>query len=315
MNNLICSFIFKKDRKMNGNKIPVILDTDIGLDIDDTWALGFLLKCPELDVKLITTSSDNTSLKAKLVAKFLEIVDRTDIPIGIGPPENHKKGWLYPWIKDYDISRYLGMVHENGMEVLCSTIMDSPEPITLIAIGPLGTVAGALKINSNITENSRFIGMHGSIRIGYRGRNLPNLEFNVRKNIKACREVFQAPWEKTITPLDTCGNIVLSGKLLERITNCENLIIKTIKENDEIWKRDIIPRLIMTKKNETSVLFDTVAIYLGFSEELLNIEELKIEVTDRGLTQISNRGNLVRCASSWKDVQLFKNLLVDRLTN
>jgi hypothetical protein len=35
-----------------GKKIPVIFDTDIGGDIDDTWALCFLLKCPELDVKL-----------------------------------------------------------------------------------------------------------------------------------------------------------------------------------------------------------------------------------------------------------------------
>ena len=54
-------------------KIPVILDTDIGEDIDDTWAMGFLLKCPELDVKLITTATDDTFLKAKLVAKFLEL--------------------------------------------------------------------------------------------------------------------------------------------------------------------------------------------------------------------------------------------------
>ncbi|MBY9018063.1 MAG: hypothetical protein KGD66_04445 [Candidatus Lokiarchaeota archaeon] len=71
----------------------------------------------------------------------------------------------------------------------------------------------------------------------------------------------------------------------------------------------------MTKKNETSILFDTVAIYLGFSEDLLNIEELKIEITDRGLTQISERGNLIRCATSWKDVEAFKNFLVDRLIN
>ena len=35
--------------------IPVTFDTDIGSDIDDTWALGFLLRCPELDVKLVTT--------------------------------------------------------------------------------------------------------------------------------------------------------------------------------------------------------------------------------------------------------------------
>jgi len=71
----------------------------------------------------------------------------------------------------------------------------------------------------------------------------------------------------------------------------------------------------LAKKNETSVLFDTVAIYLGFSEELVNIEELKIEITDRGLTKISENGNLVRCATSWKDVQAFKNLLVNRLTS
>jgi len=301
--------------KMHDKKIPVILDTDIGGDIDDTWALGLLLKCPELDVKLITTSTDNTPLKAKIVAKFLEIVGRTDIPVGIGPLENRKKGSLYPWIKDYDLSRYPGTVHENGMEVLCSTIMDSLEPLTLIAIGPLGTVAGALKVNPNITENSRFVGMHGSIRIGYRGSNSPSREYNVKKNIKASRAVFQAPWEKTITPLDTCGNIVLSGSIFERIMKCDNLIVRSIKENFEIWKKKIIPKLILTKKNETSVLFDTVAIYLGFSEELLNIEELKIEITDRGSTQISEKGNLVRCATSWKDVQAFKNLLVDRLTN
>ncbi|MHA1670165.1 MAG: nucleoside hydrolase [Promethearchaeota archaeon] len=297
------------------NKIPVILDTDIGLDIDDLWALGFLLRCPEFDIKLITTSSDNTPLKAKHVAKFLEIMGRTDIPIGIGPPKNHKKGWSYPWIKDYNISKYPGIVHENGIEILCSTIIDSSKPITLISIGPLETIAGALKMNPKITENSRFVGMQGSIRVGYRGSNRILPEYNVKKNIMASREVFQAPWEKTITPLDTCGNIVLSGLFLKRVMKCDNLLVSTIKENFDIWKKKIFPKLFLIKKNETSVLFDIVAIYLGFSEELLNIEELKIEITDRGLTQISERGNLIRCATSWKDVQAFKKLFVDRLTN
>ncbi|MFW9822688.1 MAG: nucleoside hydrolase, partial [Candidatus Thorarchaeota archaeon] len=184
-------------RTINNKKIPVILDTDIGMEIDDTWALGFLLKCPEFDVKLITTSTDDTKIKATLVAKFLEIAGRTDIPIGIGPSENNKKGDLYNWIKDYKLSEYSGTVHENGMEVLCSTIMDSPEPVTLIAIGPLTTVAGALKMNANITENARFVGMHGSIRFGYLGKPSPHREYNVVRDIKACRDVFHAPWEKT----------------------------------------------------------------------------------------------------------------------
>jgi inosine-uridine nucleoside N-ribohydrolase len=300
-------------RIISSKKIPVILDTDIGEDIDDTWALGFLLKCPEFDVKLITTATDDTKIKAKYVAKFLEIAGHTDIPIGIGPSENRKKGKQYSWIKDYELSEYSGSVHENGMEVLCSIIINSPVPVTLIAIGPLGTVAGALKMNPNITENARFVGMQGSIRIGYKGESSPYPEYNVKHDIQSCREVFKAPWKKTITPLDTCGNIVLTGDNFERIMNCDNTIVKLIKENFEIWAKEIGYPELITEYKKTSVLFDTVAIYLGFSEELLNIEELNIKVTKKGITKIRKKGNTIRCATSWKDIQAFKDLLVDRL--
>ena len=94
----------------------------------------------------------------------------------------------YTFVLFYEMSRYPGTVHENGIDILCSTIIDSPESLTLIAIGPLGNVAEALKRNPNITKNSRFVGMHGSIHIGYRGSNSPDQEFNVKRNIAACRE-------------------------------------------------------------------------------------------------------------------------------
>ena len=58
-----------------------------------------------------------------------------------------------------------------------------------------------------------------------------------------------------------------------------------------------------------------MAIYLGFSEELLNIEDLKIDVNTKGVTKISEKGNNIRCATSWKDVQAFKDLIVNRLVN
>jgi inosine-uridine nucleoside N-ribohydrolase len=300
---------------VNDKKIPVILDTDIGNDIDDTWALGMLLKCPELDVKLITTASDNTTFKAKLVAKFLDLVGRTDIPIGIGVAKNHKKGPLYRWVKEYDLASYPGIIHEHGVEALCSTIMESPEPITLIVIGPCGNIAEALRTNPDITKNARFVGMQGSVRIGYMGVRKPAPEFNVQQDIQACREVFQAPWEKTITPLDTCGSIVLSGRFYKPFLDCDNSIVNAIKENYDLWaKKSVINKILKNDPERNStVLFDTVAIYLAFSEELLNIEELKIEVTDKGLTQISEKGNTIRCATSWKNKRAFKELLVDRL--
>ena len=53
----------------NPRRIPVILDTDIGDDIDDTWALAMLLRSPELDVKLIVTDTRNTTTRARIVAR------------------------------------------------------------------------------------------------------------------------------------------------------------------------------------------------------------------------------------------------------
>ena len=211
------------------NKIPVILDTDIGTDLDDSWALGLLLKCPEIDVKLITTTSQNTTIKAKIIAKFLENADRTDIPIGIGPKVNNVKGPLLSLIKEYDLNDYPGEIYENGVEIICQKIMESTRPLTLVCIGPLGNIADALKFKPEITQNARFVGMQGSIRIGYESSSHADVEYNVVYNVKACMEVFQASWEKTITPLDTCGKIRLSGKNFQQIIDCDNKIVKTIK--------------------------------------------------------------------------------------
>ena len=49
-------------------KIPIILDTDIGGDIDDTWALALLLKSPEFDVKLIVSDTGDTVYRARIIA-------------------------------------------------------------------------------------------------------------------------------------------------------------------------------------------------------------------------------------------------------
>ncbi|MGA2258608.1 MAG: nucleoside hydrolase, partial [Thermoguttaceae bacterium] len=54
-------------------KTPVVLDTDIGDDIDDTWALALLLRSPELDVQLITTTCGKAEYRAKIIARLLTV--------------------------------------------------------------------------------------------------------------------------------------------------------------------------------------------------------------------------------------------------
>ena len=52
-------------------KIPIILDTDIGTDIDDAFALALIINSPELQLLGVTTVSGDTAARACLAAKFL----------------------------------------------------------------------------------------------------------------------------------------------------------------------------------------------------------------------------------------------------
>ena len=132
--------------------IPIILDTDIGFDVDDVWALVFLLKCPELDVKLITTTTGDTWYRAALVAKILTIAGRTDIPIGVGIPLDYSAPTHEAWLGDFQLSEYPGVVIEDGIGALCETVLNSQEPVSLIGIGPLPNIAAALSRSPTITE-------------------------------------------------------------------------------------------------------------------------------------------------------------------
>jgi inosine-uridine nucleoside N-ribohydrolase len=287
-------------------KIPVILDTDIGDDIDDTWALAMMLKSPELDVKLVVTDTGNTTYRAKIAAKMLEIAGRTDVPVGVGLHLSDKEGGQSDWVKDYGLSSYPGNVYEDGVGALIDTIMNSPKPVALICIGPVPNIGAALEREPKIAERAKFVGMHGSVRKGYGGSDKVSAECNVVTYPKDCQKVFTASWDMTITPLDTCGLVVLQGEKYKKVCDSKDPIAKAVIENYNIWAKGTPDR--------SSVLFDTVAVYLSFSEELLSMEKLGIRVTDDGYTVEDKNAKVINCAMDWKDLSAFEDFLVERLT-
>jgi inosine-uridine nucleoside N-ribohydrolase len=294
-------------------KIRVILDTDIGGDIDDTWALAMLLKSPELDLKLVVTDTGNTTYRASVAAKMLQIAGRADVPIGIGMRQGDETGPQAPWVEGYDLSSYPGTIYEDGAGALIDTILSSPEPVTLICVGPVPNIAVALEREPRIAKNARFVGMHGSVRLGYGGSSDVSAEYNVLADPEACRAAFAAPWEVTITPLDTCGLVVLKGDAYAQVRDCPDPLIRAVLENYRIWA----PRVTWAKvdpETRSSTLFDTVAVYLAFSEELLVMEQLGIEVTDEGYTVVDDQAKAIRCATAWKDLPAFERFLAQRLT-
>ncbi len=305
---------------------PVILDTDLCDDIDDTWAIALLLQSPELDCRLINTAVGNTEAKANVVAKFLRRVGRTDIPVGIGIKQREGAHQQTGWAEDYELTSYPGTIYKDGVQALIDTIMKAPARVTLIAIGPLPNVAEALKREPRIAEKADFVGMHGSVFVGYGGRNQPEAEYNIKQDVEAAKRVFTAPWPMTITPLDTCGLVDLEGENYQKVLQRNSTVTSNLLQNYRIWyKESLRPRkeldepnlnrLVNDKLNHSSTtLFDTVAIYLALNHDLVEMKQVPLRITDDGFTRVAEGGKPVDCAVRWKDLSGYERWLADRLT-
>ena len=294
------------------NTIPVIIDTDIGSDIDDTWALAMALGCPELDVRMVVTCTGDTRYRAKIVCKFLERVGRTDIPVGIGLPFDSAMENQRAYVEDYALADYSGVVHEDGVAAMAEMIMQSTEEMTLVCIGPLPNIAKLLEIEPRVVENARFVGMHGAINKGYNGSDEVQAEFNVIQHLATAKSVFTSDFDMTITPLDTCGIVRLVDADYRKVSDAANAAMPEVLDNYRIWLTTMGANASATR---SSILYDTVAIYLAFSEALLDMQSLDVAITDDGKTVVDDSGKTMRVALGWQDLSAFYELLTERLLN
>ncbi|HTL68746.1 MAG TPA: nucleoside hydrolase [Lacunisphaera sp.] len=298
---------------------PVVFDTDIGGDIDDTWALALLLRSPELDLKLVLTETGEARYRAAVAAKILEVAHRTDVAIGLGrdygimPPDTRN---LDPWIKDYDLGKYPGKVHADGVQALIDLVRQSPEPVTIIAVGPVPTLAAALQREPGLAARCRFVGMHGSFKVGYGGGATPEAEYNVKADPAALRAVLAAPWQDILlTPLDTCGTVDLQGKNYRRVWNgVDDPVARAVIESYCIFA----PRVNWMKCDffalRSTTLFDCVAVYLAGAEDFVETEPVRFQVTDDGFTRLDPAGPFhARVALRWKNKAGFEDYLSRRV--
>jgi len=294
--------------------IPVILDTDIGDDIDDTWALALLLKSPELDLKLAVGDYGEAQYRARLLAKLLERAGRTNVAVGVGLDITPRgDGRQAAWVRDYDLKSYPGRLRTNGVQAIIDTIMNSPQPVTLICIGPVPNIAEALKREPRIAQHARFVGMQGSVRMGYGKGTSPVAEWNVKCDPKALQQVFAAPWNVTITPLDTCGLVTLTGDKYRRVRDATDRNVADLITNYRIWLTNQPALAQDLADKHSTTLFDPVAVYLAIGPDQCAMEKLGLRVTDDGFTVIDPQARQVNVAAQWKDLGAFEDFLANRL--
>lgn len=287
-------------------KIPVIIDTDIGCDIDDSWAQVMAMRSPELDIKLVTTATYDTTYKAKLCAKLFDAAGVRDVPIGIGIPTENLYSRIAEWVEDYDLSSY-PLVIEDGIQAMIDTIMSSDETVTILALGPATNLAEALRRCPDITKKSRIVGMFGHITDGDKW-----IECNIKTDIDSYRfAIEQSDWEIEMIPLEISGGTHLSAEQFAavRARGDSDPLIRALMESSDIWYKTMGFEL----PGGSSCLFDTTGIYAAFTHENLNYEDLPVLLNDNTVTVVDPAGKMMSVARTWDDKDRFYDFLVKRV--
>ena len=200
-------------------RLPIFLDTDPG--IDDAAAIAAALFAPQIDLQLMTTVAGNVCVE-KTTRNALQLLHfwNADIPLA--------QGAATPLLRSLRDAAY---VHgESGMEgydfvehdrqplakpafiALRDALMSAPEPITLVAIGPLTNIALLLMHYPECTFNiRRLVIMGGSAG---RGNFTPNAEFNIAVDPEAAAHVFQSGIEIVMCGLDVTNQAMLTPDYL-----------------------------------------------------------------------------------------------------
>ncbi len=203
-------------------RLPIILDTDPG--IDDAAAIAAALFAPQLDLQLMTTVAGNVSVE-KTTRNALQLLHfwNVDVPLA--------QGAATPLLRPLRDAAY---VHgESGMEgydfvahdcqplakpafiAIRDALMSAPEPVTLVAIGPLTNIALLLTHYPECAFNiRRLVIMGGSAG---RGNFTPNAEFNIAVDPEAASRVFQSGIEIVMCGLDVTNQALLAPDYLAKL--------------------------------------------------------------------------------------------------
>lgn len=208
----------------------IIVDTDIGDDVDDVLALAFALSCPQLDVRAITTVTPGSTKRAGIVRHLLKTTGCEHIPVaaGIELPMRALTTEEQDWMTSESKLNYYGavpesehdvdQVDENAASLIIRTVEQHAGDIGIVAIGPLSNVALALRHRPSIASKISWIAvMGGEIHIHRRENNIAWDPEAAEVVLTAGIPLFLGTWSVTrqfvLSPED-CDRIANNGTTL-----------------------------------------------------------------------------------------------------
>jgi purine nucleosidase len=254
----------------------VIIDTDIGDDVDDAFALALAVKSPELQVLGVTTGFGDTEARARIVDRFLGEVGRADIPVLAGKAtatKNPMSQRVYG-----ESGRFAKSSHGNAADFILEQIRKYPGEITLIAIGPLMNVGAAIdKDAATFRKLKRVVLMGGSVRrgygdLGYTATVAPMPEWNILNDIPSAQKLFAAGVPIYVMPLDST-QLKLDEVKRAWLFSQGTAVTDQLAVLYHLWGQ------------QTPTLFDPMTLVYALKPELCPVTGLNIRVDEKGSTR------------------------------
>lgn len=270
-------------------KVPLILDTDIGSDIDDAFALGLAVTDPALELLAVTTVAggndfdpfvgqrkDRDDHRAWLVCRFLTQVGAKDVPVAAGddPQPRSPIDWQIQYRRHpaavYNRTR---KPEKESATELMARVLAGREDVTILALGPLTNVARFIKdYPKQAWRIGRIVLMGGSIAVGYDGKPEPEPEWNIKSDVAAAKAVFAANIPLVVVPLDVTSTLKLEKRNRQSIFDAQTPLSWQLQNLYELWGR------------ETPILFDPVAVAAAMGWREIAYKPMRLEVDDAGMT-------------------------------
>ena len=265
----------------------IILDTDIGDDIDDAFALGLVLNNPDVfDLKVVTTVFKNTKERALEAQELINLSNRNvktfigeSLPLnGVIIPFNGETGNLE--IIDtcqYDKSMDKNIVYDNAVDEIIRLSKEYPKELIIITIGPMTNVARAIEKDKSITSRIKMVLSMGGWYQNY------NPEWNVACDPEAYDTLFKSGIPFYGVGLDVTLKCPLEGDLFTKLRESNNELTKRIMVYFDRWMNYF--------HFEKSVLHDPLAVSYLIDNSVLTFKEtyarIVLEGEKRGSVEVS----------------------------
>lgn len=307
----------------------IVLDTDMASDVDDALCLALALASPELEILGITNVGRESSLRARVTRRLLELAGRTEIPVYAGCRVPLLAGSGFNWfghegegILEPGVEPPLERAH--GVDALIELSRARPG-LEVVAVGPLTNLAVALAKDPDLAARiGRLTVMGGHLReVSYRGRVFPpGVDYNLCSDPHASLLVLRSGIPTTLVSADVTLRTWLREADAARIERSGTELHAALARALRIWtpvQQRLFEPAGAPLEDNAAFLHDPLTLACVYDESFCGFETLEIEpAIESGVFRTLERATPsdntlpMRCATS-VDAEAFRAHVMGRL--